>query len=74
MSLYTARNLMEGIVIYNQAKDGDSGDAERDAGGDLQAAAIAHLTEEAGRSVDLAELIDSFGDTLDAYVEEEVEG
>jgi hypothetical protein len=71
MSLATAKELLEAIVAYNRVKDGDSGDAERDAGGEMQAAAITHLRDEAGRSVELAELIDNFGDTLDEYVEEE---
>jgi hypothetical protein len=71
MSLDSAALLLESIVAYNRVKDGDSGDAERDAGGEMQAAAIAHLRLEAGSSVELAELVDGFGETLDEPVDDE---
>ena len=64
MSIETAKALLGAIVAYNKVKDGDSGDAERDAGGDLQAMAISHLQAEAARNVDLAELVDSYRETL----------
>ena len=72
MSIETATELLDSIVAYNKVKNGDSGDAEHDAGVDLQNAAIAHLRAEAGSSVDLAELVDSFGDTLDEDVDADI--
>jgi len=60
MSLKTAEILLGTIVKYNIAKDGPSGDAECDAGGALQRAAIDHLRSEAGHSVELAEMVDQF--------------
>jgi hypothetical protein len=71
MSLVTAKELLEAIVAYNKVKNGDSGDAEHDAGVELQNAAIAHVRAEAGGSIDLAELVDSYGDTLDEDVDED---
>jgi hypothetical protein len=70
MSLATAKELLEAIVAYNKVKDGDSGDAEHDAGNDLQAAAIEHLRDEAVHSADISELVNSYGEILDNDVEE----
>ncbi len=73
MSMETAKELLKSIVKYNKHKDGDSGDAERDAGGELQTAAINHLRAEAGRSVELAEMFDEFERLLGGDVSEEAE-
>lgn len=65
MSLDTAKELLTAIVKYNKAKDGPSGDAERDAGGDLQTAAMSHLRAEAPVSHGLPRLMAEFEPLLD---------
>jgi hypothetical protein len=70
MSLDTAQVLLNAIVKYNKLKDGSSGDAERDAGGELEAAAIDHLRSEAGRSIELAEMVDQVAHSLNEDVDD----
>jgi hypothetical protein len=71
MSLDTQRNLLKAIVKYNKVKDGPSGDAERDAGGELQAAAVDHLRNEASFTVvpEVAEMLAEFEPLLDGGVD-----
>ena len=73
MSNELAKDLLEAIVVYNRVKNGDSGDAEHDAGVEMQNAAIAYLRSEAINNVDLTDLVASFGDTLDEDVEKDEE-
>ena len=64
MSLETAKVLLKSIVRYNQVKDGPSGNAEREAGRDLQTAATDHLLSEGQQSIELADMIVSFAISL----------
>jgi hypothetical protein len=56
--LHEARELIAAIKKYDIVKDGDSGDAEYDAGCDLRDAAKAFLFTTSARDIALAELID----------------
>jgi hypothetical protein len=75
VSFASATNLLEAIVAFNKVKNGDSGDAEYDAGVELQDAALAHLRAEADESASTEKQnqINSFGDTLDNDVEDDEE-
>jgi hypothetical protein len=67
------KQYLEAVVDYEVAVDGDSDDAELEAGNVMRDAGIALVRVIAGRDIAVAELLDAFDNKADDPLEEDEE-
>jgi hypothetical protein len=69
MQKQALKELLNSIIKFNEAKDGDSEDAELDAAVEMRDAAFSYILASTARDIDLSEMVDEYKALLEEQEE-----